>query len=337
MTVRNKDPADLARRATVTATSEMRYGATRVAGYMPLDVPRGVQLWDWAPALEEAHFYVRNGTDREQRLALTLSLFQAEVPWKDPRDQIPFAHIQTRANRMEWGSDNRMDRFEPVASAKTIIPARFEGWLPFRFPEPVHMIPVDPTSDENRYNLLLNACPGVELAVDDHHYDFALRTWAPPDGGRGLVDGDCHAFQIAPAPPYGEAANAIDGHHRRYATNPLHAWLPAFDAPLPQAITLTFPAPAEVSSVQLTFDTIERAYRDAPINCDERYARRCVTDYRVEVRTEEEWQEVVEERDNYQRWRVHAFGPVVTSAVRLTVLKVRDPRYRARVYEARIY
>jgi hypothetical protein len=151
------------------------------------------------------------------------------------------------------------------------------------------------------------------------------------------VESDCHAYQLSPAPPYGEAANVIDGHHRRYATNPVHAWLSDPDEALPQSLTLTLAEPTEVSCVHLTFDTIERGYRDAPINCDERYARRCVTDYRVEVRTESGWQQVVAEEGNYQRRRVHTFLPVKAQAIRVTVLRVRDPQYRARVYEVRVY
>ena len=51
----------------------------------------------------------------------------------------------------------------------------------------------------------------------------------------------------------------------------------------------------------------------------------------------QEWETVVEECDNGQRFRVHQFTPRQARAVRLTVLKVRDPHYRARVYEVRVY
>jgi len=280
---------------------------------------------------------VRNRTDQAKQLTLRLALFARETPWKEPRPNIPFRHFTTPPNRMEWGSDNRLSGFRPVAEARAAVPAWFEGWMRFAFPKPVTMIPKDPTSDESRYNLLLDACPGVELSTDAHQYDFALRLWLPPKAEAYEVAGDCHTFHLAPAPRYGEAANVVDGHHRRWATNPLHAWLSDFDQPLPQSVTLTFPKPCEVARVQITLDTIDRAYRDAPINCDERYARRCVTDYCVELETDQGWIQVVSEEGNYQRWRVHAFAPRRARALRLTVLRVRDDRYRARVYEIRAY
>ncbi|MBM4086082.1 MAG: FAD-dependent oxidoreductase, partial [Planctomycetes bacterium] len=163
--VTNSDPSDLSRQATVSATSEMRHGATRIAGYLPLDVPRGVQLWDWASTLETVEFFVRNTTDREQRLTLRLGLFESERPWKLEQEFAPFKHLRTAGNRMEWGSDNRIARFKTVAETMAVAPVGFEGWLRFAFPTPVTMAPKDPTSDENRYSLLLDACPGVELAT----------------------------------------------------------------------------------------------------------------------------------------------------------------------------
>ncbi|OGV71992.1 MAG: hypothetical protein A3K19_22140 [Lentisphaerae bacterium RIFOXYB12_FULL_65_16] len=338
LTTANHDPADIARTATVTATSEMRHGVTRVSGgYLPLDVPRGVQLWDWAPELRGAEFAVRNTTTEPQKLRLRLELFERKQLWKDENERIGFKHITGPANRMEWGSDSTAAKFAPVAECEAVVPPGFDGWVTFRFTRPVPMIPADPTSDENRYNLLIEPAPGVELGVDAHAYDFALRLWRSAGEATYSVAGDCHAFRLSPAPRYGEAVNVINGHNRRYSTNPVNAWLSDFDAPLPQSITLEFPEPCDVARVHLTFDTIERCYHEAPINCNERAARRCVADYRVEVRTGAGWEEVVAESDNRQRWRVHRFAARRAEALRLTVLRVHDPRHRARVYEIRAY
>ena len=52
LTVPNRDDADLARRARVTASSEVVHGCTRADEWLPLDRPRGNLLWDWAPRLE---------------------------------------------------------------------------------------------------------------------------------------------------------------------------------------------------------------------------------------------------------------------------------------------
>ncbi len=341
LTAVNRDPADLARTARVSATSEMRHGAERIADHLPLDVPRGVQLWDWAPTLESAEFAVRNTAGEPRTLHLRCGLFERPRPWKAPGERIPFRHLHhigSAGNRMEWGSDNTVAKFAPVAESAASVPAGFEGWVRFEFPGPIETAPVDAASDETRYNLLLDACPGIEIGVDPLCYDFALRTWLPPDADAFEVDAGSHAFRISPAPLYGEAANVIDGHNRRFSTNPVHAWLSDFDQDLPQAVTLTFPEPVGTGRVHLTFDTLERGYLDAPINCGERFARRCVTDYRVEVQTPAgEWREVVRVRDNVQRFRVHRWTPCSATALRLVVERVREPRWRARVYEIRVY
>ncbi|HEX2951538.1 MAG TPA: FAD-dependent oxidoreductase [Armatimonadota bacterium] len=333
----NTDPLDLARHASVTASSEMSHGATRISGYLPLDIPRGVQLWDWAPTLNAVDFYVRNTSEEAQHLTLHLQQFSREVPWKTLDEFTPFIHISTPANRMEWGNDNTVEKFVTVAETTAIVPADFDGWVTCAFPLAITMMPVDETSDENRYNLLLDACPGIELGVDEHQYDFALRLYQPENTREFVVDGNSHAFRLTPAPQYGEATNVIDGHHRRYSTNPVHAWLSDFDAPLPQSITLTFPSPTTISSVQLTFDTLERSFLSSPINCDDRHARRCVSDYTIEVDTVNGWQEITREEGNYQRHCIHTFTPRMARALRLTVTGVNDDHYRARVYEIRVY
>lgn len=337
LNVPNTDPADLARQARVEATSEMRHGACRPVDYLPLDVPRGVQLWDWAPTLERVGLLVRNRADAPRNLRLELSLFREEKRWKEPDEYYPVPHVKGARNRMEWGVDNRIDRFEKVADASISVPPASEGWQTVIFPQTIAMVPVDPMSDEVRYNLIAAACPDLDLAVDRLTYDFALRIRHPDGANCVSAEAGCHCFTMEPAPAYGEAMNVIDGHHRRYSTNPVHAWLSDVEESLPQSLTLTFPAPAEIAEVHLTFDTIDRAYRDAPVNCGEAYARRCVTDYCLEAECDGTWNTVATATDNYLRKCVHTFEPVVAARLRLTVTGVRDPAYGARVYEVRAY
>lgn len=339
LTAVNRDPADLARRAHVAAASEMRHGATRIAGFVPLDLPRGVQLWDWADRFETVDLYVRNPGTEPRRLTLRLELFQADTAWKPERPAGSFPHLRGHSvsNRMEWGCDQTVAAFADVARTAAVVPAGFEGWLTFAFAPACQAIPKDPTSDEERYNLVLDPCPGVELGVDQHWYDFALRLWLPPGQSSYAVGGDCQAFRLSPAPAYGEAENVINGHHRRYSTNPVNAWLSDVDQPLPQDLTLAWDEAQPLGRVQLTFDTIDRAYRDAPINGDEAYARRCVTSYLLEALTDSGWQTLADIADNPQRHRIHRFEPVTARALRLTVRAVRDPAFRARVYEVRAY
>jgi hypothetical protein len=62
----------------------------------------------------------------------------------------------------------------------------------------------------------------------------------------------------------------------------------------------------------------------------------CVKDYRVEVLDGGKWVEVVKERDNFLRHRVHAFPAKTTPKLRLLVDATNgDPS--ARVFEIRAY
>lgn len=333
----NEDPADLARSCHVSASSEMIHGATRVQGYLPLDVPRGVQLWDWAPTLRGMEVAVRNTTDRPLPLGLTVSVFHRSQLWKEDSELIGPQHIRTAGNRMEWGTDNAIARFEQVARATAVAPPRYEGWVAVELPSPLKMVSKNPTSDEDRYNLLLDAQPGLEVGVDPHEYDFAIRLAQPAGADRYEVAANCHAFRLDPSPPYGQASNIIDGHNRRYSTNPVHMWLSDFDLPLPQDVTLELPHARRLGRVQVTFDTLDRAYQDTPINSDRRVDGRCVRDYRLEALVGTQWRTLAEVTGNYQRRRVHSFEPVAALAVRLTVLAMNDARWPARVYEIRCY
>ena len=334
----NTDPLDLARTARVSASSEQAHGARKLASFLPLDMPRGVQLWDWGESFDRVEFYVRNTSQTAQTLTLRLQCYEELQAWRPERPAGVFPHQRGRSgtNRMEWGCDNTVSRFPEVATAQAHVAAGFEGYISFEFAPGITAIPVDPTSDTNRYNLLLDACPAMELGLDDNWYDFALRLRAEQED-MFTVEGDCHLFRLAHAPVYGEAANVANGHNRRYSTNPVNAWLSEPSGPLPQALTLEWDEPKDISSVHLTFDTIDRVYQDSPLNCGEAFARRCVTDYRLEACVEGAWRTLLEEEGNHQRFRAHSFEPVCVEALRLTVLGVRDPAFGARVYEVRVY
>ncbi|MBN2451724.1 MAG: FAD-dependent oxidoreductase [Lentisphaeria bacterium] len=338
LTTTNRDPDDLARPASVSASSEMRHGATRPGPWLPLDRPAGVQLWDWAPSLRSASFLVRNSTDRDLCLPVVVERFERERLWKEPQEVIRPRHLRGAGNRMEWGYDNRVDSFRRLAAAEARVPAGSEGWVRADFGASLSLCPADPTSDETRCNLLLGVCPGLELALDETGYDFCLGVGPGEDGRCYRVGPTVPAFRIDPAPPYGEARNVIDGHNRRYSTNPVHMWLSDVRQPLPQSLLLDLPAATALGRIHLTFDTIERAYLDAPINSARDVCGRCVRDYTVAVRGEDSaWEDMVTVTDNRQRQRLHPLGGRRAQAVRLTVRRAWDPAFRARVYEVRLY
>lgn len=338
LTVPNRDPRDLARSASVSATSEELHGITRLSDWLPLDRVRGVMLWDWAEELRQVSLYLRNAANEARALTLELACYRAEQRWKRPDDLRPPIALGP-SNRAEWGHMDRVEAFAPIAQARSVAPANYEGWVEFTFAAPLRTIPKDATSDEDCYALTLAPAPDVFWGRDAHPYDYLRRCERTPDAPRYGLSDDAHLMRLSPAPRYGEAANVTNGWHRRFSTNPVNMWISARDAPLPQSLTLSWPAPVDFNCVQLTFDTLYRAYVEMPINRERMgVAGMCVRDYDLQVWHDGAWHTILEERGNYHRHRVHRLTKRQRSdKLRLVVLATNEPGWPARVYEVRVY
>ena len=131
----------------------------------------------------------------------------------------------------------------------------------------------------------------------------------------------------------------VNGYHRRYSTNPVNMWISATGEPLPQTLTLSWPQPQTFNCVQLTFDTLRRAYVEMPINREELgVSGQCVRDYDLQVWQDGAWCNILQERGNYHRYRVHRFASGLHSdRLRLVVLATNEKGWPARVYEIRVY
>ena len=333
--VKNEAEDDLARKATVTATSEEHFECVEVSDFLPLDCKRGFMLWDWGEKIEEVQLYLKNENNAEVPLELTLSLYKTSQKWKTGGAKKP-PHIKGIANRMEWGNDNTIAKFKPVAQSNAVLPANFAGWAPFKFTH-LTLIEKDITLDEERYLLTLPPTSGVSWGGDNKSYDFAVRCYATKDAAEYITVAESHLFKISPRPMYGEAVNVINGYNRRFATNPVNMWIAKRGEPLPQSLMLNFREPKSFGKICLTFDTLYRAYREMPFNCNKRVSEMCVKDYDVEVWDGSSWQNIVMVKDNYRRHRVHSFDSVTASQVKLTVKAMNGEGWTARVYEVRVY
>jgi len=332
LTAPNGDETDLARSARVTASTEVRHGRTVADDWLAVDCVRGNVLWDWAPRLDRVSALVMNRADSPATLRMKLSRYEAAAKWQP--DHLPhrFRYVKV-ANRAEWGADHTVAKFAPVADSAVEVPANFAGWVDF--PLEIELAPKDPTSDDDRYCLTLLSHPQVFWARQQGYCDYARRCWLTTDAVEYEIDCDAHCFQLSPHPAFGEAANVINGWNRRFATNPVNAWIarPGF----PQALTLSWDEPKSFNTVHLVFDTLTRAYQEMPFNCDQRVSPMCARDYELEVRVGDEWRPVAAAADNYRRRRIHAFERVTADALRLTVKSVWHDAHPARVYEVRVY
>ena len=111
----------------------------------------------------------------------------------------------------------------------------------------------------------------------------------------------------------------------------VHGWVSDPNESLPQTLTLTLDRICDVREVRLTFDT-DLDPMHAP-----KHPPTLVRSYRVEGQLESgDWTLLAEDKDNLQRHRIHRFSPQDVKAVRITVLSTwGDPS--ARIFEVRLY
>lgn len=115
-------------------------------------------------------------------------------------------------------------------------------------------------------------------------------------------------------------------------------------AGLPAWLEIRWPTPVALRELQLIFDTGQ--HRHLTLSQADGYTQRMqwgrpqaetVKDYAIEVESDGVWSEVVRERGNYQRRRVHAVeGAAEVVAVRVKVEATHGIDH-ARILEVRAY
>ena len=148
----------------------------------------------------------------------------------------------------------------------------------------------DPTSDDERRLILLGPAPEIMWARQTAPVEFMRRCWIQDN--QAQVAPEQHLLKLDPRPPFGGAANVINGYNRRFATCPTNMWIAKRGEPLPQSLTLDLGSPKSFNTVHLAFDTIGYTYRDMPFNCDQRVSPMCVKDYELAVWEGNAWRAI---------------------------------------------
>lgn len=158
--------------------------------------------------------------------------------------------------------------------------------------------------------------------------------WAmSPKKLRRLESGVTLAFRVAPAQPAYGPEQALTGMTRPHrATN---LWRSDPGQPLPQSLQLAWSAPQRIAHVELTFPghLLREIHAYPPFFRDPQTPR----DYTIEAWIDGVWTELLVAKGNYQRHRRHALSaPVTTDRLRVVVHATNgDPS--AALYEIRAY
>jgi hypothetical protein len=303
----NTDPHDLARKATVTASSDapLDFGQPRADYFIPLLKPLAQIFPVTHDRVDRVSFFLKNETDNE--VVLEASLCE-------------LAHI--------WDKEVRTVN----ARADVCVPARSEGWCTANFHAQV--IPGKP------YRVSLPQTAGISWALAEHHptgttAQFYYRCAGGCEPQNAHVESlqpheidippferwiqekwIARAVRMEPVPhPYG-GENVNNGVASPYVMP--NIWVSDPEQPLPQSVTLEFERPHAFNTVSVAFDT----------NLNLSYTRfgtfwkapTCARDWRVYAEIDGAWELIYEERGNYQRRREVRFKTVTSQQIKLEIL-----------------
>jgi len=321
----HEDPEDLARSARVSATSEVRFNEQTIGPLVPLIAPAGVLLWDWPERLDAVEMYLRNTSEADREL--TLSILRAR---RDPR-------WTTTDDWHAWGwNDLRDEAFSLLHQARGMLRAGSEGWFQLDLPGVV-LGAKDAASDADRVLIHLDADPHVQWAMAERPCEIAEAVEHSHHSPRWKPLGAMGTLRLSPAPKLGEAENVTNGFHRRFSRAPLNVWLSDPLDGLPQSLTLEWDEPQTISRVGLTFDNLVKLTHDNPWHAGTRVAPMLAKAYEVSAWQDGEWTTVIEENENYHRRRVHRIEAVTTTLLRLTIKAAWGEGFGARAYEVKMY
>lgn len=315
------DPADCARQATATASSEaLLHG---VSPDMPSNTPGHEEhFWHGSPrhnptplerikaqfiavgpeGLTTVSACLSNDTDEPQAVNACL--------WKA-------AHI--------W--DYRGERTDkPLAQTTLQVPPGKHVWVNWTFDAPVQVdgyVRLDIGPNEHVY---WDGCPHI---IPGHVSAYAMQ----PQKYRRYGDGCALGFKVEPAQSVFAAGNVLTGVTRPGAGTNL--WRSDPGQPLPQWIELTWDKPQSFQTVELTFPghLLREYHRYEPFFRDPQ----CPRDFSLQVQADDGWRTVAVVEGNYQRQRQFKLEtPVTTSRMRVVVTATNgDPS--AAIYEIRVY
>ncbi len=307
--VKNNDPADLAQRARVTATSSSPLLFPEPTVPHRLDLPLGILFPVAGDCLENISLMMEaeqdtqitvhlRKTDRtcdftdETDVSLVIAdIFAGSKRWVNFRPA-----VQTTPNSLYWLAIDRNPHVMIYGS---------EEW------PPTGTVPLH--KPFNRWHYLKPSVSWQNLQPVHQH-------WCP------VMKTDPLQYPYIPE-------NILSGVTRPdYWTN---IWISHPGQPLPQSVILEWKSVIHFTSVYLTFDTNLSLYPNLHMPTW-RAPNETVRDYRLYCTKNGEWQELGAYQNNYLRRRVHRYGAMKTDKIKIEVLSTWGD-VSARIYEIRVY
>lgn len=328
---KNEDPLDLARAATVSASSEAKvYGVgpqsrSFTPGLNKLFKEKNIDPSAPQPGASDELLQARGqwiaiGTDRIKTIAVCLSNLTKVVQSIDAQI-VPVEHI--------W--DYRCEGLQPIACKSLQVPPGSLQWIHWE---------VNVTREQG---LVPGKYIRLDLSANPDVIWHAAGTIEPGqlsafDYGQGQMRryqyGRTMSFLIDPPQPSYRAENVLSGITRPYQFT--NVWRSDPNLPLPQYLQLHWEDRQTINQIELTFPgNLFREYgtHEYPFYRDPE----CPKDYGIFAWNGNAWEQVAAISGNYQRRRIHEFRkPIATNKLRIVVYSTNgDPS--AAIYEVRCY
>ena len=299
--VRNQDPHDLARSATVTASSEMP---------LPMVTP------------DDQHpLYTR----RAQKFVTSESQIDRVDAWLVSERDDPVtvtAHLRPALDLWDFSSP------EILATATVTLAPEHDRWVFFEFNQPVdpsrpYWIELEPLEGVAWQHSLDEPLGCQAAAWSDKRFErIQLDAPAPRHAIEPVSDEGVwrhlrgtYAFRVEPQPyPYGPQ-NVISGTSR--PEQGANLWKADPQQPWPHWLELEFRQSVTFDTFHLTFDSNLDRQMDEGAKALTGPNPEVVKEYIVQTWQEGSWEILFEERNNHLRWRRHTFGPVTTKRLRI--------------------
>ena len=305
--LKNEDPDDIARRASVTESSYKKdeiftWHLGEEAELLPMDRKRAT-FFPRDTFTKIPYIWSKFYNDTDEPIEITIHLYDQQDP------------------------DGYLDDHEIAVSTATIAP-KTEEWVKFD---------VDVTVELRYLWMWVDKTPGLYWKIYRMApLDWTRSEWDETEKEFPNMRTQTHCVTLSepvakPANCKGE--NIINGYSRIH-DEINYEWVSDPKESMPQWVELTLDKPQYINTICLTFDTdMNNPPMLHPMNAN---PERLITDYTVSVFDGEKWIDIVRQRGNHMRRRIHKFDRMYAEKVKITAEKTfGDPS--ARLFEVRIY
>ncbi len=295
--IRNQDPLDLAREASVEASSSMLLMLEPCNSFSSLELEFSQIFPVTASEIRTLGLFLNSTLDRKSGLNVTL---------------MPATNV--------WSFNEEK---QPIASSSVLVPPRFKGWVHLDLDteaEPGRLYQVNISGEKGLFLARSKPLPGTRAS----YKEVTWKSWH--------MQSHVYALRLnPPSRPFG-GENVLSGVAR--AEKWTNIWISDPDAGFPQTLTLDFGREVEFNTVYLTFDT--RLHSDTRRWPPLHKVSECISDYALRIPCEDGWKTAVMVRGNYHRRRRHHFENANGRRLMFEAYSTNGSP-TARLYEMRVY